>query len=151
MKVMCWNEECKYCLNGHCSLNELTIDEGCECECFESYFDDPEWQVPFWKRMIDRDNNRLCRVQFRGKEFKVKGRKFFVENRSDYALVTDAKTGLGCGTVAALEDRIDRIIEIGDKVEPLLESLPIATYDEETRKFTYESESAEETEGEGNE
>lgn len=140
MQVMCWTDECKFALNGYCSLNELTIDEDGECGCFESYFDSPEWNTPFWKRMIDRDNNRICRVQFCGKEIEVKGRKFFVEDRSAFASVTDAKTGLRCSNLNELEDRIDKIIEIGDKVEPLLESLPIAKYDEKTRKFTYESE-----------
>ena len=129
MRIMCWNDECKYCLNGACSLNAITIGEDGDCECFESYFDDAEWKVPFWKRMLDKDNNRVCRVQYFGKEVEVKGRKFFVEYRSPLASVTDAKTGMACGGLNEIEKRFDKIIEIGDTVEPSLESLPIATYD----------------------
>lgn len=147
MIVNCWNDECKYFQRGYCSLHTLTIDEDGECDSFENYRDALEWQKPFWKRMIDRDNNRICRVQYRGKEFEVKGRKFFVESNGDFADVTDAKTGLLCGQFQHIENRIDKIIEMGDVVEPLLESLPIATYDDKTRKFTYENEK----EGESNE
>jgi hypothetical protein len=140
MIVWCDSYECKYCEEGQCKAEVIYIDEDHECRDFESYLEEKEWSIPFWKRMLDRDNDQICRVQYFGKEVEVKGRKFYVESKSEYATVTDGETGLSCGSRFELEKRIDRIIELTPTIEPKLEELPIATYDGETRKFIYESE-----------
>ena len=139
MILWCDDCECKYYKDGQCVSEVVCIDECHECGSFESYREEKEWLTPFWKRMLDRDNNIVCRVQYYGNEFEVKGRKFYVEYKGDYASVTDGETGLACGQRHELEKRIDKIIELTPAVEPRLEDLPIATYNDKTRKFTYES------------
>ena len=140
MIVWCDSYECKYCEEGQCKAEVIYIDEDQDCREFESYLDEKEWQTPFWKRMLDRDNNRACRVQYYGNELEVKGRKFYVDYQGECSNVTDRETGLSCGSKFELEKRIDRIIELAPTIEPKLEDLPIATYNDKTRKFTYESE-----------
>lgn len=140
MIVWCDSYECKYCEEGQCKAEVIFIDEDNECRDFESYLEEKEWQTPFWKRMLDRDNNRVCRVQYYGKEFEVKDRKFYVESKSEYATVTDGETGLSVGTKCEIQKFIDKIIKLTLTIEPKLEDLPIATYNDKTRKFTFESE-----------
>lgn len=140
MIVWCDCYECRYCEEGQCQAEVVYLDEMRECREFESYFDEKEWQTPFWKRLLDKNNNRIFRVRYYGKEFEVKGRKFYVENKSNYASVTDGETGLSCGSKFEIEKRINQIIKIAPTVEPHLEEIPVATYDDKTRTFTYESE-----------
>lgn len=140
MTVWCKREECRFCLNGICKSDVIGIDEDGECEDFESYLEQAAWQKPFWKRMIDKENNIICRVLYHGLEFEIKGRKFFVDHKGEYANATDAITGLAAGNKMYLEERIDKINEVAADVKPPLEELPIAIYDEKTRKFIYENE-----------
>ena len=140
MIVWCDSYECKYCEEGKCEAEVICIDEDNECRDFESYLEEKEWRTPFWKRMLDRDNNRVCRVRYYGKEFEVKDRKFYVESKSEYATVTDGETGVSVGEKCEIQKRIDKIIKLTLTIEPKLEDLPIATYNDETRKFTFKSE-----------
>jgi hypothetical protein len=140
MIVWCDCQECKYNEEGQCIGEVICLDQDGECEDFESYLEEKEWQTPYWKRMLDRDNNRVCRVQYYGNEFEVKGRKFYVDFKGEYSSVTDGETGLACGRKSEIESRIDKISKAAQSVKPRLEELPIATYNDKTRKFTYESE-----------
>lgn len=137
MNIFCRADDCRYIENGFCKRGDISISEDCECEDYESYLDTEEWKQPFWKRMLDNDNNITCRVQYFGKEIDIEGRKFFVESRSGYAHLTDAITGYGCGTRDMAEGRIAKIIEAASKVEVPLKELPKAKYDEINRVFTY--------------
>ncbi len=139
MKVYCCKDDCKYIKDNFCESEIICINDDGNCDDFESYLEEKEWQTPYWKRMLDKDNNKVCRVQYRGKKFEINGRTFFVDYKSDYAIVTDFLTGLSCGEVCRLDNkRVDAIIHAAQKVEPPLEDLPIAIYDEKTRKFSYE-------------
>lgn len=135
MTVYCQSEECKWNKNGECDRGVISLDCDNECEDFESYLGDAEWQKPYWKRLVDRETNRVYRVLFHGKEIEIKGVKFFVDVNSDYASATEESTGLNCGSRCDLEPRIDKIIEnISNCAFPPLETLPIGEYDKETRK-----------------
>ena len=137
MTVFCQAEEGKWYKDGECDRGTISLDCDNECECFESYLDDAEWQKPYWKRLINRDTKQIYRVLFHGKEIEVKGRKFYVDVNSDYAIATDGITGLGCGHICEVENRLDQIIELCSKnYIPPLETLPIGEYDEKTRKVT---------------
>ena len=138
MNIFCRVNDCRYIEDGFCRRGDISISEDFECEDYESYLDTEEWKKPFWKRMKDHNNNCDCRVMYYGKEIEIKGRKFFAESKSEYAYITDAITGYGCGKLAFAKDMIDKIIEKANEVEIPLEELPIATYDERTRKFSYE-------------
>jgi hypothetical protein len=140
MKVFCNRYDCQYQNEGECCAEIISIDEDGECEDYESYLDQKEWQTPYWKRMIDRNKNQMCRVKWYGQEFEFNGRKFYVDEKGDYVLVTDGATGMSVGQRRCLEERIEKIIEFAPTIEPPLEGLPIATYDQKTRTFTYESE-----------
>lgn len=137
MDVLCETTDCRYNSVGMCVAGVIIINDGCECEQYESYRDTEEWSKPFWKRMLDRDNNCTCRVQYYGKEIEIGGRQFFIESKGEYAHTTDALTGFGCGNRAFVRERIDKIIEMANKVDTPLSELPIATFDEKTRKFSY--------------
>ena len=140
MRVFCNRYDCKYQNKGECNAEIIRLDEDGECEAYENYLDQKEWQTPYWKRMNDEKNNRVCRVKWFGQEFEVKGRKFYADEKGDYVIVTDGATGLSCGQKCYIEERIDKIIELAATIKPPLEELPIATYDFKTRTFTYESE-----------
>lgn len=140
MNVWCDCYECRYCEEGECKRKVISLNEGAECMDFESYREEKDWQTPFWKRMSDKENKQICRVRYYGKEFEVKGRKFYVEYKGEHSTATDGETGLSCGEKCDIEKRIDRIIKVAKTYKPSLEELPIATYDDKTRKFTYESE-----------
>lgn len=139
MNIFCRVDDCVYMENGFCKRGDISISEDLECEDYESYLDTEEWKKPFWKRMLDKDNNIACRVRYYGKELEIEGRTFFVECRSDYTLLTDAITGMSCGILAYVKDNIARIDEATRRVEVPLDELPVATYDEISRTFTYET------------
>lgn len=133
MTVFCQVDECRYNQNGVCDRGVISLDYDGECEDFESYLDDAEWQKPYWKRMIDREPKQVYRVLFHGKEIEIKGVKFFVDVNSDYASATEKTTGLNCGSRCGLESRIEKIIEDIPKMNiPPLETLPIGEYDQKT-------------------
>lgn len=139
MNIFCRVEDCRYIENGFCKRGDISISEDLECEDYESYLDTEEWKKPFWKRMLDKDNNnRICRVKYYGKEIEYNGRKFFAENRSEYAYLTDELTGMGSGTIEYVKNNFNKVLEAASRVEIPLQYLPIATYDEHTRIFTYE-------------
>lgn len=143
MSVGCWNENCKYHEHGWCKSEHIVIGEDRDCETFEDYHEEAEWQTPFWKRIIDRDTKKIGRVKFFGKEIEVHGRIFFVESKSDYATVTDKETGLLCGEFYKLDEK--RVETINEKAElwGSVETLPIAQRDSKTGKLTFESEGEE--------
>lgn len=135
MTVYCQSEECRFNKNGECDRGVISLDCYNECEDFESYLDDAEWQKPYWKRLIDRETNKVYRVLFHGKEIEINGMKFFVDVNSDYAMTTEATTGFGCGQRCDLESRLGKIRENMAKHDfPPLETLPIGEYDKKTRK-----------------
>lgn len=141
--VYCNNTECKFIKDGMiCDRAMLNLDEDGECEDFEDYRDAPEWQKVFWKRMLDRERNRQCRVECRGKEIEMGGLIFCIDSNSYYATLTEKETGLICGIMAQLNENADIIGKVKERKKdysPLME-LPIALYDEETRKFSYPEE-----------
>ena len=143
-KVLCWKDECKYLTDGSvCGCAVISLDEDGECETFEDYHNDKEWQTPFWKRMLDRERNQECRVKYIGKEIETCGRIFYIESNSYYAALTDKETGLRCGDMAQLNENVDivgKITEAAKKYTSVME-LPVAEYDEKTRKFSYPEES----------
>lgn len=138
MNIFCAVDDCRYMEQGLCKRGDISINEDCECEDYESYHDTEEWQKPFWKRMKDDANNCVCRVKYYGKEIEINGRKFFAESKSAYARLTDEITGMSSGTIYQARDMFDKIVEATKKVVPLLSELPIATYDEKTRTFHYQ-------------
>lgn len=133
MMVFCEAEDCKWFKDGECCRGTISLDDYKECQDFESYLDEAEWQKPFWKRMLSKDTKEIFRVLFHGKEFEMKGLKLFVESNSDYATVTEGTTGLGVGEKHELEKKIDKVIEYMSKntLTPL-EELPIGEYDKKT-------------------
>lgn len=147
--ILCWKDNCKYQGNGSvCSCAQISIDEDGECEAFKDYHDDAEWQKVFWKRMLDRDLNKECRVKYLGKEIEIGGRFFFIEDKSYYAHLTDKETGLGCGSMAHLNENVDIVGKIKEKAKEYspVTDLPIALYDEKRQKFSYPSKESEVTE-----
>ena len=146
MTVYCQSEECRWNKNGECDRSCISLDYDNECEDFESYLDDAEWQKPYWKRLVDRETKHVYRVLFHGKEIEIKGLKFFVDVKSDYAYATEESTGLNCGYGCELEGRIEKIIDAIAKLDlPPLESLPVGEYDEKTRKVTPKQDTEEKT------
>lgn len=144
MIVFCQSEDCKFNKNGECDRGVISLDFENECEDFESYLGDAEWQKPYWKRMIDQETKQVYRVLFHGKEIELNGLKFFVDTNSDYASVTEETTGLNAGHRDQLESRIEKIIEFISKSDlPPLETLPIGEYVPETRKIRPKQEGGE--------
>ena len=144
--VYCNNSECKYLKDGmECGRIMLNLDEDGECEDFEDYHDDKEWQTPFWKRMIDGERKKEVRVEYKGKELEVGGRIFCVDSNSYYATLTDKETGLDCGKMSMFNEDADRIGKITEAAKEYTSvmNLPIAVYDEETHKFSYPDEESE--------
>lgn len=93
--------------------------------------------------MLDKDNNRICRVRYYGCEIEVNGRKFFAESRSKYAHLTDAITGMGAGQRRFIMDNFDRVVKGAMEVDVPLEHLPIAEYNEHSRTFKYKEKDGE--------
>ena len=138
--IWCYRDDCKHLKDGNvCGCSYIKIDADGECEDFIDYREETEWQEVFWKRMFDRDRNQEFRVKALGKKIEVGGRIFFIESRWYYANLTDAETGLTCGNLARLNENDDIVGKIKKKAEeytPVLD-LPVATYDNKTRKFSY--------------
>lgn len=143
MNIFCRVDDCRYQETGFCKRGNISINEDFECEEYESYLDTEEWQKPFWKRMLDKEHSRICRVKYYGKEIEFNGRKFFAESRSEYSYLTDELTGMGSGTIEFVKNNFDKVLEAASRVEIPLQELPIATYDEKTRKFNYEEKGGE--------
>ena len=57
--------------------------------------------------------------------------------------MTDELTGMGSGTIGFIKDNFDKVLEAANRVDIPLKELPIATYDERTRKFHYEEKGGE--------
>ena len=146
-RVLCWRDDCKYLTDGSvCGCAVISLDEDGECESFEDYHDDEVWQTPFWKRMLALESKKECREKYLGKELEFGGRIFYIESNSYHASLTDKETGLACGSVAQLNENVDivgKINEAAKKYTSVME-LPVAVYDEKTRKFSFPSEEIEE-------
>ena len=138
MNIFCRVDDCRYMECGFCKRGDISISEDFECEDYESYLDTEEWKKPFWKRMFDKDNNRICRVRYYGKEIECNGRKFFAESRSEHSYLTDELTGMGRGTIEFIKNNFDKVLEAANRVDIPLKELPVALYDEQKRVFTYE-------------
>ena len=139
--ILCWRDDCKYLIDGSaCGCAQISIDEDGECECFEDYHEDAEWQNVYWKRMLDKERKQECRVKALGKKLEMGGRAFFIEDRSYHATLTDEETGLACGTIAHLNENVDIIGKIKERAKQFISvlELPIAVYCEKSRKFIYE-------------
>ncbi len=146
MTVYCQSEECRWNKNGECDRGVISLDYDNECGDFESYLDDAEWQKPYWKRLEDRETKQVYRVLFHGKEIEIKGIRFFVDVKSDYAYATEESTGLNVGYISEVEGRIEKITEAIAKLDlPPLESLLVGEYDEKTRKVTPKQDTEEKT------
>ena len=144
MTVFCQSEECRFNQNGICTKDAIDITYDNECDAFESYLNDAEWQKPYWKRMCDRETNQIYRMLFHGKEIELNGLNFFVDTNSDYAIVTEETTGYNCGYREQLESRIEKIIEFVSKFDqPPLETLPVGEYVPGTRKIRPKQEGGE--------
>lgn len=139
MSVNCWNEECKHYEHGWCKSEHIVIGEDCNCETFEDYHKEAEWQTPFWKRMRDEETGKIARVKFYGKEIELHGRTVFVESKSAYASVTDKETGLLCGELGQIDKMRIEIINERAKCFGSIETFPIAFRDSKTRKLIFES------------
>ena len=145
--VYCNNSDCRYLKNGmECDRAMISLDEDGECEDFEDYRDGDEWQTPFWKRMLDPERKKEVRVQYKGKEVEVGGRIFYVDSNSYFAVLTDKETGLACRTLNELNENVDLLGKIEEcaKKYALVTELPIAEYDEKSRKFSYPEEATDE-------
>jgi hypothetical protein len=138
MTVYCQSEECKYFRYGECGKDSIFLNYDNECDDYESYLNEEEWQKPYWKRMRDRVTKQEYRALYYGKEIEIQGLKFFIDVNSDYAYATEATTGLSVGARCDIENRIDKIKEFLSKTDLLsLESLPIGEYDEITKKVVW--------------
>ena len=144
--VLCWRDDCKFLKDcSVCGCSSISIDEDGRCELFADYHDDEEWQTPFWKRMLDRENKREVRVKCFGKKIEMSGEVFFIEDNSYHANITENDTGLACGNMAQLNENVDIIGKIKEakKKYTSVMDLPIAEYDEKSRKFSYPNEESE--------
>lgn len=146
MSVNCWNEECKYHEHGWCKSEHIVIGEELNCETFEDYHKEAEWQTPFWKRMFDKKTGEIYRTKSYGKEIEVHGRTVFVESKSEYASVTDKETGLFCGELRELDKMRVEIISERSKRLDSIETFPIAFRDSKTGELIFEAEGEERSE-----
>ena len=140
--ILCWRDDCKHLTDGSvCGCDCISIDEDGECENFADYHEEAEWREVFWKRMLDRERNQECRVKALGKKHEICGRTFFTENIGVFASVTDAETGLIVGDLDRLDENlVENVKQKAGEWSPITD-LPVATYDNKTRKFSYPEES----------
>lgn len=104
MIVGCWLSECKWCKNGWCHRDTITIDELKECEDFEDYRD--TYTDSFWKAIID-DGKPFRRLANKGKKIEYNGYVFYTEDRitddENYDL-TEERTGIGVSDFRRLKE-----------------------------------------------
>lgn len=104
MIVGCWLSECKWCRNGWCHRDTITIDELKECEDFEDYRD--TYTDSFWKAIID-DGKPFRRLVNKGKKIEYNGYVFYTEDRitddENYDL-TEERTGIGVSDFRRLKE-----------------------------------------------
>lgn len=104
MIVGCWLSECKWCRDGWCHRDTITIDELKECEDFEDYRD--SYTDSFWKAIID-DGKPFRRLVKNGKKIEYNGYVFYTEDRitddENYDL-TEERTGIGVSDFRRLKE-----------------------------------------------
>lgn len=141
MTVFCENDSCRWNENFNCCRSVISLDCDGQCEDYEDYRNDKEWQTPYWKRLMCRDSKQAVRCLFHGKEIEIGGIKFFVDVRGDYAYATEKTTGFTACRVGELENRIEKIRLSIEKCDfPPLDTLPIGEYDKKTGKVSLKKE-----------
>ena len=127
--VFCDNAYCKWNQGGCCVLDVISICDG-ECEDFEDYHDDIEWQTPYWKRM--GTVGKQYKVKYFGKRIEIGEIAVFVDTKQEDAMCTEETSGLGAGCLCDLnEERVEKIksrLATNPQDLPPLESLPTAVY-----------------------
>ena len=110
--VSCWLSECKWCENGWCNRDIITIDEDMECEDFEHFRN--EYKYEYWIACY-KDGENYRKLIKRGEKIEYKGYIFFTEDKIDkygtYRL-TDERTGYSVGEFRTLESRWEKFLEI---------------------------------------
>lgn len=127
--VFCDDTSCRWYQEGCCGRGVINICDG-ECEDFEDYHDDIEWQTPYWKRM--GSVGKQYKVKFFGKKIERDGIAFFVDTNSEYATCTEEASGLNAGKLCDLDgERIEKVRDFMSKRHddlPPIESLPTAVH-----------------------
>lgn len=110
--VGCWLSECKWCENGWCNKEMITIDEDRECEDFVHFR--AEYKHEYWIACYN-DGKRFRRLIKRGYKIEYKGYIFYTEDKIDeygtYRL-TEERTGYSIGEFRTLESRWEKFLEI---------------------------------------
>ena len=105
MIVGCWLSECKWCKNGWCHRDTITIDELKECEDFEDFRD--SYTDSFWKAII-YDGKPFRKLVDNGKKIEYNGYVFYTEDMitddENYNL-TEERTGLAVGEFRRLKEQ----------------------------------------------
>ena len=68
-QVSCWLSECKWCENGWCNRNIITIDEDMECEDFEHFRN--EYKCEYCKQKLKSKHYNLPPHMYRVILFEV--------------------------------------------------------------------------------
>lgn len=132
--VRCKHTDCIYCnIAGdfECKAAVITIgeewDEG--CSGYEDYRDQPDYQNEYWIAVITKSREAARVKRYHGRRIEYKGRVFYTSDRLDdnLCIITDAETGVNCGTYVLLEDHFDQICEQAAKY-PKVETLPEAEW-----------------------
>ena len=122
--VGCWAEICKWCENGWCNRDMVTISEDYECEDFEIYSN--SYKEPYWIACLDEGVAKRKFVE-RGKKLEYNGFVFYTKDKitqSGNYFLTEARTGMGVCPYYELEKRWDKFLEkIGNY--PDVMTLPI--------------------------
>lgn len=124
-EIICYADSCKYWQEGnHCSCAEIEISEDNECDSYVDYTGSEEWQTPFWKATYDGKISTGDHVNYNtyGKE-----------------------TGQYCGKRQSVTyfGGSEKTVEKAKNYPPVM-SLPITTYNEESKELTFIEESEEE-------
>ena len=127
--VFCDDTNCRWYQEGCCGRCVINICDG-ECEDFEDYHDDIEWQTPYWKRM--GSVGKQYKVKFFGKKIERDGIVFFVDTNSEYATCTEEASGLSAGCLCDLNEELVEKIKSWLATDhpdlPPLDSLPEGAY-----------------------
>lgn len=135
--VWCYNEECKYLKDNECMADMIELDEYGACGTFENYKDDKEYKAEYFIAVNTKDK-RHGRAAKRGKKITINGNEFFTDSPTlegeNAIYITHARTGLACGTVELVKKHWEQFIKAQEKVADI-NTLPLAEYDEKTRKY----------------
>ena len=105
MIVGCWLSECKWCQDGWCRRDTITIDEDKQCEDFEDYRN--SYTDSFWKALINdgKPNRKLVE---NGKKIEYNGYVFYTTEKitdDETYCLTEGRTGLHVGEFGKLKDK----------------------------------------------